>query len=46
MSPLGRKRMADVPAPAGESDSEFVTRIQPPSEVTNVACPSGKIGHG
>src|SRR5918992_551615 len=38
--------MADVPAPVGASDSELVTRIQPPSAVGKVAWPSGKIGHG
>jgi hypothetical protein len=38
--------MADVPAPLTDSDSEFVTRIQPPSAVGKVACPSGKTGQG
>jgi hypothetical protein len=33
MEPSGRKRIADVPAPVGASDSEFVTRTQPPSAV-------------
>ena len=37
--------MADVPAPAAATDSELVTRIQPPSPVAKVAWPSGKIGH-
>ena len=46
MSPFGLKRIAEVPAPADASDSEFVTRIQPPSRVGKVACPSGKTGHG
>ena len=46
MSPFGLKRIADVPAPATASDSEFVTRIQPPSRVGKVAWPSGKTGHG
>src|SRR5215210_1216157 len=46
MSPFGLKRTAELPAPAGASDSEFVTRIQPPSRVGKVACPSGKTGHG
>jgi hypothetical protein len=46
MAPSGRKRIADVPAPAGARNSEFVTRIQPPSVVEKVACPSGATGHG
>ena len=46
MSPFGLKRIAEVPAPEIDSDSEFVTRIQPPFAAGNVACPSGKTGHG
>ena len=46
MSPFGLKRIAEVPAPEIDSDSEFVTSIQPPSRVGKVACPSGKTGHG
>ena len=38
--------MAEVPAPAIDRDSELVTRIQPPSAVGKVACPSEKTGHG
>jgi hypothetical protein len=44
--PSGRKRIADEPAPVAASDSEFVTRIQPPSPLGKVACPSGNTGHG
>jgi hypothetical protein len=46
MAPSGRKRIADEPAPLTDSDSEFVTRIQPPSAVGKVAWPSGNTGHG
>ena len=39
--PSAAKRIADVPPPTAAADSEFVTRIQPPSAVLNVASPSG-----
>ena len=39
--PSAANRVADVPPPTAAADSELVTRIQPPSRVLNVACPSG-----
>jgi hypothetical protein len=39
--PSGRNRIAEVPASVACSDSELVTRIQPPLAVGKVACPSG-----
>jgi hypothetical protein len=46
IEPSGRKRIADDPAPEAATDSEFETRIHPPSGVENVAWPSGKMCHG
>ena len=40
------KRIAELPAPVAAVDSEFETRIQPPSAVANVAWPSLKMCHG
>jgi hypothetical protein len=46
IAPSGAKRIAELPAPVTAADSEFDTRIQPPSAVANVAWPSQKMCHG
>jgi hypothetical protein len=46
MPPLGPNRIAELPAPVGAIDSEFDTRIQPPSAVVKVDWPSQKMCHG
>src|SRR4051812_4866556 len=46
IDPLFPNRIAELPAPVAAIDSELDTRIQPPSPVANVACPSQKMCHG
>jgi hypothetical protein len=42
--PSGANLIAETPPPTAARVSALVVRIQPPSPVRNVACPSGNIG--